>query len=81
MMLICPCMILSLVYSGIFIGSFVLFAIAFVILILKRIIRKSKDKRLVSSSQLCVGIFHPYCNAGGGGERVLWCAIRALQTK
>ncbi|XP_075170244.1 GDP-Man:Man(3)GlcNAc(2)-PP-Dol alpha-1,2-mannosyltransferase-like [Haematobia irritans] len=26
-----------------------------------------------------VGIFHPYCNAGGGGERVLWCAVRALQ--
>jgi len=25
-----------------------------------------------------VGFFHPYCNAGGGGERVLWCAINAL---
>ena len=25
-----------------------------------------------------VGFFHPYCNAGGGGERVLWVAIRAL---
>ncbi|KIY69521.1 glycosyltransferase family 4 protein [Cylindrobasidium torrendii FP15055 ss-10] len=22
-----------------------------------------------------VGYFHPYCNAGGGGERVLWTAI------
>ncbi|XP_071499973.1 GDP-Man:Man(3)GlcNAc(2)-PP-Dol alpha-1,2-mannosyltransferase-like [Diadema antillarum] len=28
-----------------------------------------------------VGFFHPYCNAGGGGERVLWCAVRALQQK
>jgi alpha-1,2-mannosyltransferase len=28
-----------------------------------------------------VGFFHPYCNAGGGGERVLWCAIKALQNK
>ena len=28
-----------------------------------------------------VGFFHPYCNAGGGGERVLWCAIRSLQTR
>lgn len=28
-----------------------------------------------------VGIFHPYCNAGGGGERVLWCAVRSLQQK
>jgi alpha-1,2-mannosyltransferase len=24
------------------------------------------------------GFFHPYCNDGGGGERVLWAAIRAL---
>jgi alpha-1,2-mannosyltransferase len=27
-----------------------------------------------------VGFFHPYCNAGGGGERVLWAAIRAIQS-
>ncbi|KAI0754464.1 mannosyltransferase [Daedaleopsis nitida] len=26
-----------------------------------------------------VGFFHPYCNAGGGGERVLWAAICAMQ--
>ena len=28
-----------------------------------------------------VGFFHPYCNAGGGGERVLWQSIRALQKR
>ena len=28
-----------------------------------------------------VGFFHPYCNAGGGGERVLWTAVRAIQNK
>ncbi|CAZ81070.1 unnamed protein product [Tuber melanosporum] len=28
-----------------------------------------------------VGFFHPYCNAGGGGERVLWAAIRATQER
>ncbi|XP_061170224.1 GDP-Man:Man(3)GlcNAc(2)-PP-Dol alpha-1,2-mannosyltransferase-like [Saccostrea echinata] len=28
-----------------------------------------------------IGFFHPYCNAGGGGERVLWVAIRAIQKK
>ena len=32
------------------------------------------DKR-----HLVVGFFHPYCNAGGGGERVLWQAVHALQ--
>ncbi|KAK5104090.1 asparagine-linked glycosylation protein [Lithohypha guttulata] len=28
-----------------------------------------------------IGFFHPFCNAGGGGERVLWAAIAATQTK
>jgi hypothetical protein len=28
-----------------------------------------------------VAFFHPYCNDGGGGERVLWCAIAALQRR
>ncbi|KAH7907372.1 mannosyltransferase [Hygrophoropsis aurantiaca] len=26
-----------------------------------------------------VGFFHPYCNAGGGGERVLWAAVASIQ--
>lgn len=81
MWLICPCTLLSMLYTGIFIGASVLSAIVFVVLILRQIIRKSKAKRLAVSSTQCVGVFHPYCNAGGGGERVLWCAIRALQKK
>ncbi|KAF2272720.1 UDP-Glycosyltransferase/glycogen phosphorylase [Westerdykella ornata] len=28
-----------------------------------------------------IGFFHPFCNAGGGGERVLWEAIRATQLR
>ncbi|KAI1769777.1 glycosyltransferase family 4 protein [Hypoxylon cercidicola] len=28
-----------------------------------------------------VGFFHPFCNAGGGGERVLWAAVRATQMR
>ncbi|KAF9208254.1 asparagine-linked glycosylation protein [Haplosporangium sp. Z 27] len=28
---------------------------------------------------MIAGFFHPYCNAGGGGERVLWTAIRDIQ--
>ena len=27
-----------------------------------------------------LAFFHPYCAAGGGGERVLWCAIQALHS-
>ncbi|OLL22111.1 GDP-Man:Man(3)GlcNAc(2)-PP-Dol alpha-1,2-mannosyltransferase [Neolecta irregularis DAH-3] len=34
---------------------------------------KGKPRRVV------IGFFHPYCNAGGGGERVLWTAIRDIQ--
>ncbi|KAI0299360.1 mannosyltransferase [Multifurca ochricompacta] len=26
-----------------------------------------------------IGFFHPYCNAGGGGERVLWTAVAFMQ--
>ncbi|KAG8194103.1 hypothetical protein JTE90_003044 [Oedothorax gibbosus] len=41
---------------------------------IKRFAWKRRAKDTVS-----VGFFHPYCNAGGGGERVLWEAIRAVQ--
>ncbi|XP_066602535.1 GDP-Man:Man(3)GlcNAc(2)-PP-Dol alpha-1,2-mannosyltransferase-like isoform X1 [Prorops nasuta] len=37
---------------------------------------KNQQRRITT-----VGIFHPYCNAGGGGERVLWAVVKALQTK
>ena len=30
------------------------------------------------SPQLVIGFFHPYCDSGGGGERVLWKCIAAL---
>jgi len=42
----------------------------------------SKDSRNIACGKtVVVAFFHPYCNAGGGGERVLWCAIRSLQTR
>lgn len=28
-----------------------------------------------------IGIFHPYCNAGGGGERVLWGLVKYLELR
>ncbi|XP_057292295.1 GDP-Man:Man(3)GlcNAc(2)-PP-Dol alpha-1,2-mannosyltransferase-like [Hydractinia symbiolongicarpus] len=39
------------------------------------------SRNQASSKTVTIGFFHPYCNAGGGGERVLWCAIRALQAR
>jgi len=32
-------------------------------------------------NQVTVGFLHPYCSAGGGGERVLWNSIQALQDR
>ncbi|EDV24914.1 uncharacterized protein TRIADDRAFT_50291 [Trichoplax adhaerens] len=41
--------------------------------------RKRNQLKNNIDAKVIVGFFHPYCNAGGGGERVLWCAIRAIQ--
>jgi len=41
----------------------------------------SKKREERQQTGTVVGIFHPYCNAGGGGERVLWAAVHAIQTK
>ena len=32
-------------------------------------------------NQVTVGFLHPYCSSGGGGERVLWNSIQALQKR
>ncbi|KAF9380222.1 asparagine-linked glycosylation protein [Podila verticillata] len=45
----------------------------------KRDGKNSEDKK--DEPYLIAGFFHPYCNAGGGGERVLWTAIRDIQEK
>ncbi|PPQ63599.1 hypothetical protein CVT24_004459 [Panaeolus cyanescens] len=37
------------------------------------------DLGITEGKRRIVGLFHPYCNAGGGGERVLWTAIEAMQ--
>lgn len=41
----------------------------------------TSQKQNREDSKLKVGLFHPYCNAGGGGEKVLWVALRALQER
>ncbi|KAF9907992.1 asparagine-linked glycosylation protein [Linnemannia zychae] len=42
---------------------------------------KVKEVDEKNAPYLIAGFFHPYCNAGGGGERVLWTAIRDIQQK
>lgn len=42
------------------------------------IVRKRKGNRVSENDEPQIAFFHPYCSAGGGGERVLWCAIRVI---
>lgn len=44
-------------------------------------LQRKRNARRARDGRPTVAFFHPYCNAGGGGERVLWCAIRALQNR
>lgn len=41
--------------------------------------KSSINETNVDSPYFTVGFFHPFCNSGGGGERVLWSAIKVLQ--
>ncbi|XP_032666724.1 GDP-Man:Man(3)GlcNAc(2)-PP-Dol alpha-1,2-mannosyltransferase isoform X2 [Odontomachus brunneus] len=41
----------------------------------------SKKRKERQQKGTIVGIFHPFCNAGGGGERVLWYGVHAIQNK
>ena len=72
-------------------GEWVVWAILIllVLLLLLKLFSLWRTRRLMrrwgffSSSYrpVVVGFFHPYCAAGGGGERVLWHSIRALQKR
>ncbi|KAF3168271.1 asparagine-linked glycosylation protein [Orbilia oligospora] len=42
-------------------------------------LRANQSKTPTPQLTTIAGFFHPYCNAGGGGERVLWAAIHANQ--
>ncbi|XP_055625508.1 GDP-Man:Man(3)GlcNAc(2)-PP-Dol alpha-1,2-mannosyltransferase isoform X1 [Toxorhynchites rutilus septentrionalis] len=72
----------SIVYVMLFASSFSLIGLLTVFLLLRQLIKKQKNNRRSNNdNDKYVALFHPYCNAGGGGERVLWCAVRALQNK
>ena len=36
-------------------------------------------RHLPKPSPNTIGFFHPFANDGGGGERVLWCAVAVVQ--
>ncbi|KAJ8012973.1 hypothetical protein DPEC_G00048440 [Dallia pectoralis] len=70
--LLLPCLYMSLVLT----------LLLFLLVMGVRIwLQRSRKARLAQNSSPTVAFFHPYCNAGGGGERVLWCALRAIQNR
>ncbi|XP_004433745.1 PREDICTED: GDP-Man:Man(3)GlcNAc(2)-PP-Dol alpha-1,2-mannosyltransferase [Ceratotherium simum simum] len=84
----CLCELLRFFYSLLFPGLIVcgtlcvcLVIILWGIRLLLRRKKKSASTSKNGNNEMVIAFFHPYCNAGGGGERVLWCALRALQKK
>jgi len=75
----------TLTYISAYIGSilgFILLLAAFTsILCLKLKFLTSRTSKKSDSHQKVIAFFHPYCDAGGGGERVLWCGIRSIQKR
>ncbi|XP_013199321.1 GDP-Man:Man(3)GlcNAc(2)-PP-Dol alpha-1,2-mannosyltransferase [Amyelois transitella] len=70
--------ILPVIFIGVLsIAAFVLVPLAFIFASWYMRIRERKLQRR-NRDGANVAFFHPYCNAGGGGERVLWVAIKAL---
>lgn len=61
----------------IWISLWILFVIA--LLIRRQVLRKrlAKEHRIFRRPAL-LAFFHPYCNSGGGGERVLWTGVDCL---
>lgn len=51
------------------------------ILALAAALRCRRATALRRGAGVAIGVFHPYCHAGGGGERVLWVALQALQQR
>ncbi len=42
------------------------------------LVRLKKRRPTFNDGVTSIAFFHPYCNSGGGGERVLWLAISSL---
>jgi alpha-1,2-mannosyltransferase len=55
-----------------------LVVVAFVLVCRFVLLARTPAPLIDGKKPIVIGFFHPYCNSGGGGERVLWCALRAL---
>ncbi|XP_053236540.1 GDP-Man:Man(3)GlcNAc(2)-PP-Dol alpha-1,2-mannosyltransferase [Podarcis raffonei] len=75
----------SLAFPALLLSGFLCVCLLLLLFGLRLWLQQRKKQQIPSGRDgkrpLVVAFFHPYCNAGGGGERVLWCAIKALQKK
>ncbi|CAH0718881.1 unnamed protein product, partial [Brenthis ino] len=73
--------ILPMIFIGVLLfGIFVIVPCAFIFASWYMKIKERKLQRRKRDGPN-IAFFHPYCNAGGGGERVLWVAIKAILTR
>ncbi|VDN98522.1 unnamed protein product [Rodentolepis nana] len=67
-----------LAFAVIFIWTFC-FIFVIALLIRRQVLRKQlAEKYKFLRPPTILAFFHPYCNSGGGGERVLWTGINCL---
>ncbi|CAF1185797.1 unnamed protein product [Didymodactylos carnosus] len=60
-------------------GAWILFIVPFLKFIyLPYRKRQWQEWTAMNNAKISMAFFHPYCNDGGGGERVLWTAIDAI---
>ncbi len=70
------CLTLALVFSLILV-----FCLCLAVKIWFALHQRRKPSSPGDDGQLKVAFFHPYCDAGGGGERVLWTGLRGLRKR
>ncbi|XP_049609892.1 GDP-Man:Man(3)GlcNAc(2)-PP-Dol alpha-1,2-mannosyltransferase [Syngnathus scovelli] len=78
-LVLCLSFLWQVLFHLLFVCLLLLAVLVLLMLAVRLWLKGKRSARRARTGRPAVAFFHPYCNAGGGGERVLWCAIRALQ--
>lgn len=73
-------LLLDVIYKFFLLITFGCLALKLIFYIVKRHQHDQKEDDKSKGNYTTLGFFHPYCNSGGGGERVLWLMISSLLT-
>ncbi|KAM8855704.1 GDP-Man:Man(3)GlcNAc(2)-PP-Dol alpha-1,2-mannosyltransferase-like [Spinachia spinachia] len=77
----CICDLMRLLWSLVVPCVYLSLALTLVLLLVLLGLRMWLRGRRARVGGPAVAFFHPYCHAGGGGERVLWGSLRALMNR